>query len=106
MAEPSRIGVVPERERGWTRRYTGIVLVSLANVLCCVDRVSISVAIIPLAREKHYDVAAQGLVLSAFFWGYLWPQLAGGWMADRFGGKRILALGVAVWSAATFLTPA
>jgi MFS family permease len=75
-------------------------------MLCYLDRVSISVAIIALAREKGYDAAAQGLVLSAFFWGYLWTQLAGGLMADRFGGKRILALGVAIWSAATFLTPA
>jgi MFS transporter, ACS family, solute carrier family 17 (sodium-dependent inorganic phosphate cotransporter), other len=94
-----------DRARGWPRRYTVIGLFALATVLCYVDRVSISVAIIPLAREKHYDAAAQGLVLSAFFWGYLWPQLAGGWMADRYGGKRVLALGVAVWSAATFVTP-
>ena len=94
------------RAGGWPRRFTVIGLFSLATVLCYIDRVSISVAIIPLAAEKHYDAAAQGLILSAFFWGYLWPQLVGGWMADRFGGKRVLALGVAVWSAATFLTPA
>jgi ACS family sodium-dependent inorganic phosphate cotransporter len=77
----------------------------LATVLCYVDRVSISVAIIPLARQEGYDAAAQGLILSAFFWGYLWPQLVGGWMADRFGGRRVLAAGVAIWSLATFLTP-
>jgi len=99
------IDAAPDRAGRWPRRFTVIGLFSLATVLCYVDRVSISVAIIPLAAEKHYDDAAQGLILSAFFWGYLWPQLAGGWMADRFGGKRVLALGVAVWSAATFLTP-
>src|SRR5205807_9974211 len=36
---------------------------------------------------------------------YLVSQLAGGWMADRFGGKRVLAFGVATWSLATLLTP-
>ena len=51
------------------------------------------IAIIPLARAKGYDAAAKGLVLSSFFWGYLWLQLLGGWMADRFGGKRVLAAG-------------
>jgi len=106
MGELAGIDAAHDRAGGWPRRFTVIGLFSLATVLCYVDRVSISVAIIPLAAEKHYDAAAQGLVLSAFFWGYLWPQLAGGWMADRFGGKRVLALGVAVWSAATFLTPA
>lgn len=105
MVEPAEIGAAPDREIVWPRRYTIVVLFSLATVLCYLDRVSISVAIIPLAREKHYDAAAQGVILSAFFWGYLWPQLAGGWMADRFGGKHVLAIGVAVWSAATFLTP-
>jgi len=90
----------------WPRRYSITALFSLATVLCYLDRVSISIAIIPLARDAGYDSAAQGLILSAFFWGYLWPQLAGGWLADRFGGKRVLGLGVAVWSLATFITPA
>jgi MFS transporter, ACS family, solute carrier family 17 (sodium-dependent inorganic phosphate cotransporter), other len=89
----------------WPRRYTIVVLFALATALCYVDRVSISIAIIPLARAKGYDSAAQGLILSSFFWGYLWLQMLGGWMADRFGGKRVLAAGVAAWSIATFLTP-
>jgi MFS transporter, ACS family, solute carrier family 17 (sodium-dependent inorganic phosphate cotransporter), other len=93
------------RPRGWPRRYTVVVLFALATALCFIDRVNISIAIIPLAREKGYDAAAKGLVLSSFFWGYLWLQLLGGWMADRFGGKRVLAAGVALWSLATFLTP-
>ena len=91
--------------REWPRRYTVVVLFALATALCYIDRVNISIAIIPLAREKGYDSATKGLILSSFFWGYLWLQLPGGWMADRFGGKRVLAAGVALWSVATFLTP-
>ena len=90
---------------GWPRRYTIVLLFALATALCYVDRVNISIAIIPLAHDKGYDATRTGLVLSSFFWGYLWPQMLGGWMADRFGGKRVLAAGVALWSAATFLTP-
>ena len=82
--------------REWPRRYTVVVLFALATALCYIDRVNISIAIIPLARAKGYDAAAKGLVLSSFFWGYLWLQLFGGWVADRFGGKRVLAAGVAV----------
>ncbi len=89
----------------WPRRYTVVGLFFVATVLCYLDRVSISVAIIPLARERGYDGAAQGLILSAFFWGYIWPQLPGGWIADRFGGRRVLAFGVGLWSLATLLTP-
>ncbi len=82
-----------------------VVLFALATALCYIDRVNISIAIIPLAADKGYNAAAKGLVLSSFFWGYIWLQMLGGWMADRFGGKRVLAVGVAVWSLATFLTP-
>src|SRR5712671_5215985 len=80
--------VVQTNARGWPRRYTVVVLFALATALCYIDRVNISIAIIPLARDKGYDAAARGLVLSSFFWGYIWLQLPGGWMADRFGGKR------------------
>src|SRR5581483_10390459 len=62
-------------------------------------------AIIPLSSDEHYDPSVQGLILSAFFWGYIWTQLGGGWMADRFGGKRVLGAGVAAWSLATLVTP-
>jgi ACS family sodium-dependent inorganic phosphate cotransporter len=89
----------------WPRRYTVIILFALSTVLCYIDRVNISIAIIPLAHAKGYSEAERGLILSSFFWGYLWPQLPGGWFADRFGGKRVLGAGVALWSIATFLTP-
>ncbi|MGH7879973.1 MAG: MFS transporter, partial [Candidatus Binataceae bacterium] len=91
--------------KNWPRRYTVVALFAAATALCYVDRVNISIAIIPLAHDKGYDAAARGLILSAFFWGYLSPQMLGGWVADRFGGKRVLAAGVALWSLATFLTP-
>jgi ACS family sodium-dependent inorganic phosphate cotransporter len=105
MAQPatSRAALAPAER--WPKRYTVVALFCLATVLCYVDRVSISVAIIPLARDLGYDTAQQGIILSAFFWGYLLTQLAGGWMADRFGGKLVLAAGVGLWSLATFLTP-
>lgn len=104
-AAESTVGGVSSAWR-WERRYTIATLFFLGTLLCYLDRVSISVAIIPLSADEGYDAAAQGVILSAFFWGYLWPQLAGGWLADRFGGKRVLGFGVAVWSLATFLTPA
>jgi MFS family permease len=90
----------------WPRRYTVVALLALATAICYIDRVNISIAIIPLARDKGYDAVASGLILSSFFWGYIGPQMLGGWLADRFGGKRVLTGGVVMWSLGTLLTPA
>jgi MFS transporter, ACS family, solute carrier family 17 (sodium-dependent inorganic phosphate cotransporter), other len=89
----------------WPRRYTVIGLFFLSTVICYLDRVNVSVAIIPMARQLGYSPATQGLILSAFFWGYIVSQLLGGWMADRVGAKAVLGFGVACWSAATLITP-
>lgn len=100
-AAPAR-SLIPQR---WPRRYTVIGLFFLSTVICYVDRVNVSVAIIPMAADLGYSPATQGIVLSAFFWGYIISQLAGGWIADRYGGKAVLGFGVACWSLATLLTP-
>ena len=105
MGEPARAREVAAQTSRWPHRYTVVALFFLGTALCYIDRISISVAIIPIAHQFGYDSAAQGLVLSAVFWGYLWTQLVGGWMADRFGGWRVLGAGVAIWSIATFITP-
>ena len=64
-----------------------------------------SVAIIPMAEEFGWDQTTRGIVLSSFFYGYLATQILGGWLADRFGGKIVLGVGVILWSVFTLLTP-
>ena len=89
----------------WQSRYTVIALSFAAVFVCYIDRVNISVAIIPMAKELQWSASTQGAVLSSFFFGYLLMQLGGGWLADRVGGKLVLGLGVLVWSLFTILTP-
>jgi ACS family sodium-dependent inorganic phosphate cotransporter len=89
----------------WPRRYHVVFLSFLAVFICYIDRVNISVAIIPMAADLGWNMQTQGLVLSSFFIGYLLLQVVGGRLADRFGGKVVLAAGVLLWSLFTILTP-
>lgn len=89
----------------WRQRYSLVFLCFCAVFVCYIDRVNISVAIIPMAEEFGWDAGVQGIILSVFYIGYLVTQLLGGYLADRFGGKVILAIGVIWWSAFTVLTP-
>jgi ACS family sodium-dependent inorganic phosphate cotransporter len=69
------------------------------------DRVNMSIAILPISQQFQWTSATIGLVQSSFFWGYLLTQVAGGVWADRFGGKKVLGFGVIWWSLATIMTP-
>ncbi|PON63711.1 Major facilitator [Trema orientale] len=46
-----------------------------------------------------------GISSSSFLWGYILSSVIGGALVDKYGGKRVLAWGVALWSLATLLTP-
>ena len=89
----------------WPRRYNVVLLSTLAVFVCYIDRVNISVAIIPMAADLDWGMQTQGMVLSSFFVGYLLLQIVGGLLADRFGGKVVLGVGVLLWSLFTILTP-
>eukprot|EP00105_Crassostrea_gigas_P039163 XP_019923311.1 PREDICTED: sialin [Crassostrea gigas] len=52
-----------------------------------------------------WDKTTQGLILGSFFWGYLATQILGGWLAVKFGGKRVLGISMALCSLCTFMTP-
>ena len=72
--------------RGWPARYPVVLLAALAVFVCYMDRVVMSITIIPMAAEFGWSPEEQGRVLSSFFVGYLLTQIAGGWLAERYGG--------------------
>ena len=77
----------------------------MAVYICMIDRIAISIAIIPMAEENGWSPTIQGAVMSAFFAGYVILQVPAGYLADRYGGKWVLGLGVLFWSLFTLLTP-
>lgn len=89
----------------WRQRYSLVCLCFFAVFVCYIDRVNISVAIIPMAEQYGWGPGTQGWILSCFYFGYMVTQFLGGWLADRYGGKVILAIGVIWWSIFTILTP-
>lgn len=57
------------------------------------------------AYEFDWDEQTQGLILSAFYWGYVLTHLPGGLLAEKFGGKQTLGLGILSTAVLTCLTP-
>ena len=89
----------------WGRRHTLLAMCFLAMFIAYTDRVNISVASVAMREQFGWTQTAKGIVLSSFFIGYMLFMVASGWLATRFGGKRVLAIAVAWWSVFTVLTP-
>ena len=95
----------PSSNRSPPGAHGMVVMTVLAVYVCMIDRIAISIAIIPMAAEHGWTTTLQGAVMSAFFLGYLLLQIPAGYLSDRFGGKWVLGLGVIFWSLFTLLTP-
>lgn len=85
-------------------RYKLIFFIWLLQFVNYLDRVNISVAGPTMMKSLSIDAGSFGMILAAFTLGYACMQLPGGFLADRFGAKRLLVLAPAVWSVFTGLT--
>jgi MFS transporter, ACS family, glucarate transporter len=68
------------------------------------DRTNISIAGLQISSEYGLGNQRLGWIFSAFLIGYAGFQLPAGWLAARFGPRRVLTLGIMWWGIATGLT--
>ena len=68
------------------------------------DRTNISIAGLQISSEYGLGNQRLGWIFSAFLIGYAGFQLPAGWLAARYGPRRVLTLGVLWWGVATALT--
>ena len=88
------------------RQYFVVLMVFLLSLITYIDRVAISSAKTAMANDLSLSDRAMGFVFSAFALGYALAQVPMGWLADRLGPRRALAMVVALWSVFTSLTGA
>jgi len=86
------------------KRWQLLLLLFLAGVINYLDRSALSVAAPLITKDLGLSPADLGIVFSIFFVGYAMFNFIGGWASDRFGGKRVFAGAMAVWSAFCGLT--
>ena len=54
---------------------------------------------------KPNIIPLTGIILGSFFYGYIFTQLPGGWIAAKYGAKRVFGFGVLWTTVLTLLTP-
>jgi len=85
-------------------RWLLIFWMFVISAVSYLDRVNISIAAQSIANEFRLDNIRLGYVFSAWGLGYAFFQAPAGRLADRFGPRKVLALGTVWWALFTALT--
>ncbi|CAH0564298.1 unnamed protein product [Brassicogethes aeneus] len=72
---------------------------------CPADPSGSPAAVTNTDKLYDWDEQTQGLILGSFYWGYLITHLPGGIIAEKFGGRYTLGLGILSTAIFTILTP-
>ena len=84
-------------------RHLILAVMCLLYFVAYIDRVNISVAAPFLRKEFGLSPTELGVVFSAFAYPYAAMQIFGGWCADKFGPRLVLAILSTIWAVATIL---
>ncbi|RCG24715.1 MFS transporter [Streptomyces diacarni] len=86
-------------------RWLTLGLIITLIVINYIDRSAVSYTVEPLTEAFGITKSQYGLISSAFSIGYMVFAFLAGPLVDRYGARRTLLVGVALWSVVTALTP-
>ena len=81
-----------------------VFLLFLISAIAFLDRTNISVAGVEMRKEYGIDQVHLGWVFSAFLIGYALFQVPAGWLAARYGPRKVLTGALVWWGAFSALT--
>lgn len=92
------------KSSGWKARYTVLAFIWLAWLMSFLDRMVMGVSLPFIGAEFGIDKVQQGWIISAFFLSYAGFQIPGGFLADKFGPRKVMFIAVIWWSIFTSIT--
>ena len=85
-------------------RYGVLTALAVGAVLSYLLRVSLAPSVTTIQGELGITSVTMGDILAAFFLGYFWCQLPGGWVGQRFGARMSLAVMGLLWAGTTVVS--
>ncbi|MBV9231307.1 MAG: MFS transporter [Chloroflexi bacterium] len=98
-------GKISKQAAHWSSyQWIILILMGSASTLSFADRVNMSVVVPVWIVKYHLNPAGAGFVLSIFGWAYAVGLFFAGPIVARWHQKRVIPLGMVLWTAATWLT--
>ncbi len=87
-------------------RYALLAVATANAFLLYLDRICMAAVVqsASFQQEMGLDKQRTGDILASFFFAYAHGQMPAGWLADRFGPRRMLVAYIALWSLCTAFT--
>jgi ACS family glucarate transporter-like MFS transporter len=98
------IDPAPVSSRPTSVRWEMMALVTITTILTYLDRLNLSIAGHYIQDEFSFSLKTMGWILSSFLLGYSLSQVPGGYLADRFGPRKVLITAISWWSVLTAAT--
>src|SRR5690348_13665757 len=88
------------------RKWSILSILSLGMVIAYIDRANLSVVLAAPEFRHAFDLSdsSRGLLNSVFFWSYAILQIPAGWLVDRYGVRRVYAIGFFFWTLVSAMT--
>lgn len=107
LSESTKLSEPPTMVAPWLA--SGLPVLALCCIIaaiCSLDRVVMSVAILPMGEQYGYSDSTRGLIASAFSFGYFLGLGPAGLASSSTSPKAVLGAGLVIWSLAQAVTPA
>ncbi len=85
-------------------RHVVLIMLWLIYIINYFDRISVLTFLPLIRKDLGLDHQQIGFAASIFFFAYALAQLSAGYLADRFGPRKIMGIAIGVFTGVTFLT--
>lgn len=92
------------KEKRTNIRWYFAIAFFIIGVIAYMDRSNISIIAGPMMEDLNLNKTQFGLLASFFSLGYALMQVPSGFLAEKFGSKKLLTIALVWWSAFTILT--
>jgi MFS transporter, ACS family, glucarate transporter len=92
--------------KGTLRWWMAATLLGPITFIMSLDRTAMVIAAPTIQSEYHFTLVQMSWLLTSFSWTYALLQVPSGWLAERFGPRKMLYWANLLWSLLTAATPA